>query len=330
MKKKVSIIFGFFLALSCTLQVDTTIKETDLQPHKEKLSVLEQELQGHKSFISYTRSQSPTLLSNLIISEEYPNDLDNRSILFIGDSITCNTWQDNPHADTMGNLRMPTYPFLVKRFLEENGTNSTVVISGHPSHSTEFGKNNILPIMENTYEFIDKYPDYVVLAWGMNDYGRYNYEERVYGELSYQIDYLLSNYRNSVPIIMTSIPVARPYYYGGREDDNYRLENIARIQREISEKEGVDLVDVRKDFYEYASEFDILLNQFELHVDNWHPNQQGHWILAKSFLEHFNYDVETQNPYFFWAIADDFNPYPSNINPCQPKVEGTTFDYSKP
>lgn len=135
-------------------------------------------------------------------------------------------------------------------------------------------------------------PDYVTVCFGINDIDRFCYKDKSDPENLEQIEKSLKDYENAIDSIVTDIIdsgatpilcVPSPYdEVSDVETENLNcqcgLDEVEKILRRIAEKYNCPIVDFKK-------EFAPLLGKRELvKADRVHPNDDGHHVMAQSFL----------------------------------------------
>jgi len=232
------------------------------------------------------------------IPEHPPNaaNLAGKTIVFYGDSITI--WgSPRPNGNNFGY----SYGMYLQNYL--SGI-AEVRILGLGGRATHYG-------LEHIDEVINEKPDIVALAWGMNDpgggcldenhinYGYYSFRENT----NAMIERLIA-YKGDIDILIPTVtpilgqfPVDLKDFSGPTCDYNAYLEKIVNIQREIAaEQQGMGrnvwLVETRRDFLQ---EFNHVTS--DIYADFVHPNRNGHWVMARTYLEFFGFAPPAERPY---------------------------------
>jgi lysophospholipase L1-like esterase len=247
-------------------------------------------------------SSTPTSTLDILVTptaeipQHPPNaaNLAGKIIVIYGDSITM--W-GSPRPN--GNGYGYSYAMYLQDYLEGI---AEVKILGIGGKATPYG-------LEHIDEVISEEPDIVVLAWGTNDpdgcqpQGILNYHYQRFRENTDAMIERLIAYKSDIDIIIPTVipmlgwfPVDLSDPSGKRCDYNSYLENIVDIQREIVAEQqqlgrNVWLVETRRD---YKLEMDVTTN---LYTDIIHPNRNGHWVMARTYLEFFGFEPPTENPY---------------------------------
>lgn len=135
-------------------------------------------------------------------------------------------------------------------------------------------------------------PDYVTVCFGINDIDRFCYADRTLPENEQQIEKSLDDYKNAIDSIVNDVIasgaqpilcIPSPYDEVSdveAENSNCQcgLDEVEKIVRDAAEKYGCPVVDFKKEMQPLLGKREII------RPDRVHPTDEGHHIMAQTFL----------------------------------------------
>ncbi|WP_085497363.1 SGNH/GDSL hydrolase family protein [Arenibacter troitsensis] len=214
-------------------------------------------------------------------SYEIPQDV--KRILFLGNSITY-SGQYVSYIDAYLTLQYPDRDFEIINVGLPSETVSGLSESGHAD-----GKFPRPDLHERLKRILERTkPDLIFSCYGMNDGIYLPFDEERFQKYKEGINWLNQEVRvNGTPIVHITPPI-----YDGSKGEAYA--NVLDIYSDwiISKRytDGWKVIDVHWPMKKYLEDQRLSNDDFYLAKDGVHPNDTGHWLMAKQLLLYLGED----------------------------------------
>ncbi|MGP4041430.1 SGNH/GDSL hydrolase family protein [Gracilibacillus sp. D59] len=209
----------------------------------------------------------------------------NQKLLFIGDSVTdCD--RAKPEGEGLFQALGTGYVSIVDAFLQ-----STYPELGIRVVNKGISGNNVTDLKARWQEdVLDQKPDWLVIMIGINDVWR-QFDSPFIPDRHVYIDEYEKTYRELVEQTQSKVKqlvLMTPYYIEPNPNDSMRnkMDQYGKVVEQIANEHHTLFIDtqeafniVTKDLYPAAIAWDRV-----------HPNQTGHTLLAKAFLNEIGFD----------------------------------------
>lgn len=230
-------------------------------------------------------------------SYEIPQDI--KRILFLGNSITY-SGQYVSYIDTYFTLKYPDRDFEI---INVGLPSETVSGLSEPGHADgKFPRPDLHERLERV--LLHTKPDLVFSCYGMNDGIYLPFDEGRFQKYKEGINCLNEEViKNGTPIIHITPPI-----YDGRKGEAYA--NVLDIYSDwiISKRytDGWKVIDIHWPMKKYLEDKRLSDDDFFLAKDGVHPNDTGHWIMAKQLLLYLG-EVDVSKVNGIEEVVSQFN-----------------------
>ena len=202
-------------------------------------------------------------------------------VLFLGDSIT----YSGQYVELVEAYFLSRFPDRSIEFLNAGLPSETVSGLSEPGHAG--GKFPRPDLHERLGRLLNKIkPDVVIACYGMNDGIYLPFSEERFDKFKEGLRWLHEQVTSSGAKIIHVTPPTFDEVKGGHKG---YADTLARYSDWMLEQRaaGWDVVDLQRRMTQFISERRKTDASFFLAGDGVHPNELGHWVMAKQLLLHF-------------------------------------------
>ena len=214
---------------------------------------------------------------------------DARRILFLGNSIT----YAGDYVALFESFHITQYPTAETEIINAGLPSETVSGLSEPNHAE--GKFPRPWLFSRLNSVLTKSkPDVVFACYGMNDGIYESFDEKRFAAYKTGIERLRKELENAgVKRIIFLTPPVHDDPAKGLEGYNLVLDRYAEWLLEQREQRGWEVIDLHFPMRRYLQEQRRTNPAFRLAEDGVHPGGEGHWLMAKALMSHFNPAVDS-------------------------------------
>ncbi|WP_208586491.1 SGNH/GDSL hydrolase family protein [Gracilibacillus suaedae] len=213
----------------------------------------------------------------------------NQKLLFIGDSVTdCD--RAKPEGEGLFQALGTGYVSIVDAFLQ-----STYPELGIRVVNKGISGNNVADLKNRWQEdVLDQAPDWLVIMIGINDVWR-QFDSPFIPDRHVYIDEYEKTYRELVKQTKSEVKhvvLMTPFYLEPNPNDpmRYKMDEYGKVVKQIAKEHDTLFVDTQKAFNTVLEK----IYPAAIAWDRVHPNNTGHTVLAKAFLNTIDFNWRKQ------------------------------------